>query len=180
MNVRALVRRCRRGQATVEFSLAFFMIALGTFGAIDASRYLFTRHDLSRAAEVMAHEYSSYTVAMGTLLQDGQQRSGLGFSTATPTDPVNGNWDAASQTCTATGLSSGTCQVRTNANVTIVGVPSLDDPTYNSSTGTWSGAQQIYVTVSYPFTPALGMFLGGKKITMQETESAVTAAGEGG
>src|SRR5579871_5746821 len=109
MNGLALMRRCRRGQATVEFSLAFFMIALGVFGAIDASRYLFTRHDLSRAAEVIAHEVALGGSATQALV-DGQQRSGLGISTTTLTNPLNGTgsqaggtWDPTSRTCT--GLS---------------------------------------------------------------------------
>jgi hypothetical protein len=54
----------------------------------------------------------------------------------------------------------------TNTQVTVVGMPSLTAPT------------EITVTVTAPFSPVVGLFLGNKTFRLRSTEAAIPVAGQ--
>jgi hypothetical protein len=72
---------------------------------------------------------------------------------------------SATQLAPAGSFGSSTTTI-TNTQVTVVGTPSLTAPT------------EITVTVTAPFTPVVGLFLGNKTFRLRSTEAAIPVAGQ--
>lgn len=156
--------RALPGQGTVEFSLAFLLIALGIFGGLDVSRSVFLTHNLTRSAQVIARDLAlgSNTTPQTPLCQvdiasaiaHGQQQGNRSFDPTPPTFP---------SPCPA---SSGTCTQRVqnaSGSIAIVGTPDLCTPL------------RITVTIQGSFTPASSLFIGGRTMTLGESATALTA-----
>lgn len=179
-----------RGQSTVEFAL-ISLVLLGLLVAImDLGRAGYVQHSLDRGAADLAQGLATisgtttsgspyvYTpppldptasvtptyvvyqgisttvpLALQAALVHARAISGGAFS-ATPLAPSGGAFVPS----TTTTIS--------NTQVTVVGTPSLTAPT------------EITVTVTAPFTPVVGIFLGGKTFRMQSTEAAIPGPGQ--
>ena len=92
-------------------------------------------------------------LAMQASLVHGRAMAGGAFSAAPLVTPAGGFVPTVTTTIT-------------NTQVTVVGTPSLTAPT------------EITVTVTVPFSPAVGLFLGNKTFHLQAREAAIPVAGQ--
>jgi Flp pilus assembly protein TadG len=163
-NILSRLHQCRNrsGQATVEFALAFILVAMGTFGVIDVSHAVYEEHGLNHAAEVIAHDLSVTTSGAlnastaQTDIGDAQNKSQISFDTSAPTLTVS-NGVLNGHECTtneSTSTVASACQKLSNGDVAIIGIPSLcngvDDPTLlNCAGGTEPNyTDQVEVTLT--------------------------------
>jgi hypothetical protein len=122
---------------------------------ISGSPYVYTPTPLDPTSTTTFTVYQgiSMTVqgAMQAALDHARAVAGRTFS-ATPLAP--------------TGSFGPNTTTITNTQVTVVGAPSLTAPT------------EITVTVTAPFTPVVGLFLGNKTFRLRSTEAAIPEAGQ--
>jgi Flp pilus assembly protein TadG len=181
----------RRGQSTVEFAFIAIVLVGLLLAVIDLGRAGFVQHNLDRGAADLAQRLAgisgtttsgspyvytppplnpitstvppTYTVyqgismtvplAMQRALDHARAMAGGAFSNAALLPP--GGSFVPNVTTTIT-----------NTQVTVVGTPSLTAPT------------EITVTVTAPFTPVVGLFLGNKTFRLRSTEAAIPVAGQ--
>jgi Flp pilus assembly protein TadG len=182
--------RARRGQSTVEFAFIAIVVVGLLLAVIDLGRAGFVQHSLDRGAADLAQSLAgisgtttsgspyvytppplnpitstvpqTYTVyqgismtvplAMQKALDHARTVAGGAFSNAALVPPAG-------------SFGSNTTTI-TNTQVTVVGTPSLTAPT------------EITVTVTAPFTPVVGLFLGNRTFRLRSTEAAIPVAGQ--
>jgi Flp pilus assembly protein TadG len=180
----------RRGQSTVEFAFIAIVLVGLLLAVIDLGRAGYVQHSLDRGAADLAQRLAgisgtttsgspyvytpppldptstgatTYTVyegisktvplAMQAALDHARAVAGGAFSAATLVPPAGSFVPNVTTTIT-------------NTQVTVVGTPSLTAPT------------EITVTVTAPFTPVVGLFLGNKILRLRSTEAAIPVAGQ--
>ena len=179
-----MMRRGRRGQATVEFAIVLTVFTLLIFGSIEVSRAIFEKHSLARAAETITQELAqtdaenegdSWTVGSSDArmaIADANRQANLGLSTVW-TQPITSTtlytFNPADNSCdVSTTVPDDTCQSAANQDgtVMIIGFPDLTSP------------YTIKVTVSQPYRSFIGFplpLLGGNAA---ETVAASTLKGQ--
>ena len=179
----------RRGQSTVEFALIAIVLVGLLLAVIDLGRAGYMQHRLDSGAADLAQRLAGIS---------GTTTSGSPYVyTPPPLDPtstgamtftvyqgismtvpqaiqkaldhartVAGGAFSAAPLAPAGGFAPNVTTTITNTQVTVVGTPSLTAPT------------EITVTVTAPFTPVVGLFLGNKTFHLQATEAAIPEAGQ--
>jgi Flp pilus assembly protein TadG len=180
----------RRGQSTVEFAFIAIVLVGLLLAVIDLGRAGYLQHRLDSGAADLAqrlagisgtttsgspyvytpppldptstgattftvYEGISMTVplAMQKALDHARAAAGGAFSNAALVPPAGGF------------VPNGTTTI-TNTQVTVVGWQNLTAPT------------EITVTVTAPFTPVVGLFLGNKTFRLRSTEAVIPVAGQ--
>ena len=171
-----------RGQTLVEFALAA-VVALGLLLAvIDLARAAFAQHNLNSGAADLARSLAAVSSVNSS--GDPYNYQPTPLITATVAGPVNviaqvqtklqqaarvasGAFAATPLTSTVTTTTTGAMTL-TNSQLTVVGTPDLTAP------------REITVTVTAPFTPVVGLFLGNKILHFTGQGQALTLDGEAG
>jgi Flp pilus assembly protein TadG len=172
--------RARRGQATVEFALVA-IVFLGTLlPVIDLARAGLMQHNLDRGVGDLAHQLATIS---------GTNSSDPSTYKPTPLNPTDGNSTvylgetmpisqavqmalahASSMSISAIStvpLAMTSPMTLTNGQVTVTATPDL------TMTNTTNTTPLITVTATAPFTPVVGIFLGGKTFTLSAREADV-------
>jgi Flp pilus assembly protein TadG len=179
----------RRGQSTVEFAFIAIVLVGLLLAVIDLGRAGFVQHSLDRGAADLAQSLAGIS---------GTTTSGSPYIyTPPPLDPITNTvpptytvYQGISMTVplamqalnhartvaggafsnAALGPPGGSFGSNTttisNTQVTVVGAPNLTAPT------------EITVTVTAPFTPVVGLFLGNKTFRLRSTEAAIPVMGQ--
>ena len=179
----------RRGQSTVEFAFIAIVLVGLLLAVIDLGRAGFVQHSLDRGAADLAQSLAgiSGTTTSGSPYVYTPPPLNPITSTVPPTytvyqgismtvplamqaaldhaRTVAGGAFSAAPLAPAGSFGSNTTTI-TNTQVTVVGTPSLTAPT------------EITVTVTAPFTPVVGLFLGNKTLRLRSTEAAIPVAGQ--
>ena len=182
-------KRAEQGQSTVEFSIAIVVLLSITLGIMDAARAVFQAHNLSRAAEVMATDLKSwyelnaqsniYPTALTSAIFVDTSATPLSDSAGVSSGSFNPVWNASRYTIKEVdGFGGALFQYMSNSSdnpiparpglpsIYVCGVPNLTTPSY------------IQVTLTGQFTPVSSYFIGGRTITINETATVETTAGE--
>jgi Flp pilus assembly protein TadG len=166
-----------RGQTLVEFALAAVVFLGVLLGVIDLARAAFAQHNLNSGAADLARSLAAVssvnssgdpynyhpsplitaTVGWQTELQHAAHVASGAFA-ATP----------LASTVTTTTVATTAAMTLTNSQLTVVGTPDLTAP------------REITVTVTAPFTPVVGLFLGHKILHFTGQAQALTLDGEAG
>ena len=178
----------RRGQSTVEFAFIAIVLVGLLLAVIDLGRAGFVQHSLDRGAADLAQSLAgiSGTTTSGSpyvYTPPPLDPTGTGATTFTVYQGISmtvqgamqavldhartvaGRAFSAAQLAPAGSFGPNTTTI-TNTQVTVVGTPSLTAPT------------EITVTVTAPFTPVVGLFLGNKTFRLRSTEAAIPVAGQ--
>jgi hypothetical protein len=178
----------RRGQSTVEFAFIAIVLVGLLLAVIDLGRAEYLQHSLDRGAADLAQRLAgisgtttsgspyvytpppldptssgatTFTVYQGiSMTVQGAMQAALDHART-----VAGGAFSATQLAPAGSFGSSTTTI-TNTQVTVAGTPSLTAPT------------EITVTVTAPFTPVVGLFLGNKTFRLRSTEAAIPEAGQ--
>jgi Flp pilus assembly protein TadG len=178
----------RRGQSTVEFAFIAIVLVGLLLAVIDLGRAGYVQHRLDSGAADLAQSLAgisgtttsgspyvytpppldptntgatTYTVYQGiSMTVQGAMQAALVHARA-----VAGGAFSAAPLAPAGSFGPSTTTI-TNTQVTVVGTPSLTAPT------------EITVTVTAPFTPVVGLFLGNKTFRLRSTEAAIPVAGQ--
>jgi Flp pilus assembly protein TadG len=131
-SVRNRLKGHRSGQTTVEFALAFIIVAMGIFGVIDVAHAVFEEHGLTRAAEAIARDLSVTSgpldaSAITAAISDAHTKSQIDFNTLATTTLTTG---VMSGSDCVTGTGGTPCQKLTNCPVAIVN-SQCTDPSAN-------------------------------------------------
>jgi Flp pilus assembly protein TadG len=172
-----------RGQTLVEFALAAVVFLGLLFGVIDLARAAFAQHNLNSGAADLARSLAAASSVNNS--GDPYTYQPTPLVTATVGGPVNvitptvqtklqqaarvagGAFAATPLTSTVTTTTTGAMTL-TNGQLTVVGTPDLTAP------------REITVTVTVPFTPVVGLFLGNKILHFTGQGQALTLDGEAG
>ena len=171
-----------RGQTLVEFALAAVVFLGLLLGVIDLARAAFAQHNLNSGAADLARSLASASSVNSS--GDPYNYQPTPLITTTVAGPVNvvaqvqtklqqaahvagGAFAATSLTSTVTTTTTGAMTL-TNGQLTVVGTPDLTAP------------REITVTVTAPFTPVVGLFLGNKILHFKGQAQALTLDGEAG
>ena len=182
--------RARRGQSTVEFAFIAIVLVGLLLAVIDLGRAGYVQHSLDRGAADLAQRLAgisgtttsgspyvytppplnpitstvppTYTVYQGiSMTVPLAMQAALNHARA-----VAGGAFSAAPLAPAGGFVPNVTTTITNTQVTVLGTPSLTAPT------------EITVTVTAPFSPVVGLFLGNKTFRLRSTEAAIPVAGQ--
>jgi Flp pilus assembly protein TadG len=170
-------RTAPRGQTLVEFALAAVVFLGVLLGVIDLARAAFAQHNLNSGAADLARSLAAVSSVNSSGDPYNYQPSPLITATVGwPTElqhaaHVAGGAFAAtslSTVTTTTTMATTVAMTLTNGQLTVVGTPDLVAP------------REITVTVTAPFTPVVGLFLGHKILHFTGQAPALTLDGEAG
>ncbi len=167
-----------QGQTLVEFAMISVVLLGLLFGIVDLARAAFVQHEMDNSVTDLARSYATIT---------GYNTSGdASIYVPTPLDPLSAT-TGVSMTAAMTQVvrigggsflagplgysgpfttTTTATTVISNAMVTVTGAPDLVAPT------------EITVTVTAPYAPTMGMFLGHKVFQLSSTASVVTPQGQ--
>lgn len=153
--------RHRRGQATVEFSLAVLVLLTLVLGVLDVGRALLVQGALTEMAAAGARYASLSLVPQPVAAANDDPNAPLSSALPPPDRWTTQVIDAATQA--AISARARAAGFALDASAATIGVQLLD--------GGSAAGQRVRVTVNYQYIPLSSLFVGGRSLQMSSANT---------